>query len=149
MPLEATVRRVVDGDTIELMDGRLVRYIGIDAPEVRRREGERWVMDPEPFGLAATEANKRLVEGKWVRFGQIGAVELKKNHRRADTTSQVTITRTGPRTNYEVLLLSKDGRRLTVAGTRDERDADEAYGVAFPLAAEVARICGRELRLVE
>lgn len=62
------VRRVVDGDTIELADGRLVRYIGIDAPEVRRREQDHWVVNPEPFGLEATTANKQLVEGRTVRL---------------------------------------------------------------------------------
>ena len=62
------VRRVIDGDTIELTDGRLVRYIGIDTPEVRRKAGNRWVVDPEPFALAAAEANRRLVEGKPVRL---------------------------------------------------------------------------------
>jgi len=62
------VRRAIDGDTIQLSDGRLVRYIGIDAPEVRRKIGERWVQDPEPFGRAATEANRQLVEGKTVRL---------------------------------------------------------------------------------
>ena len=66
LPKEAVVRRVVDGDTIELQDRRLVRYIGVDAPEVRRREGYRWVFDPEPFGVTAMEENRRLVEGKRV-----------------------------------------------------------------------------------
>ena len=68
LPQEAVVRRVVDGDTIELADGRLLRYIGIDAPELRRREGMHWVMKPDPFGREAAEANKRLVEGKRVRL---------------------------------------------------------------------------------
>lgn len=67
-PELATVRRVIDGDTVELAGGRLVRYIGIDAPETRRREGEQWIDDPEPFGREATEANRRLVEGKTVRL---------------------------------------------------------------------------------
>ena len=71
------VHRVIDGDTIELTDGRLVRYIGIDAPEVRRRARpgdrewrakEQWVVDPEPFARAATEANRRLVEGEPVHL---------------------------------------------------------------------------------
>ena len=68
LPEQAHVRRVVDGDTIELQDGRLVRYIGIDTPEVRRKDGTHWVVDPEPFAEAATEANRRLVEGQTVRL---------------------------------------------------------------------------------
>lgn len=62
------MRRVIDGDTVELAGGRLLRYIGIDTPEVRRRVGEDWVDDPQPYGLAATQANRRLVEGKTVRL---------------------------------------------------------------------------------
>jgi len=75
------VRRVIDGDTIELEDGRRVRYIGIDTPEVRRKarpgdrewragESDRWVVDPEPFSRDATEFNRRLVEGRPVRLEQ-------------------------------------------------------------------------------
>jgi len=66
LPTEATVRRVIDGDTVELRDGRLVRYLGIDTPEVRYRVGERWVHDPEAFAVAAMDANRRLVEGRRV-----------------------------------------------------------------------------------
>ena len=68
LPKEAVVRRVIDGDTVELGDGRLVRYLGIDTPEMRRREGSRWVSAPEPFAQAATEANQRLVEGRTVQL---------------------------------------------------------------------------------
>jgi len=68
LPEHAVVRAVVDGDTVELADGRLVRYLGIDTPEVRRRAGGQWVRDPEPFAVAATEANRRLVEGRRVRL---------------------------------------------------------------------------------
>jgi len=67
LPVEATVRRIIDGDTVELADGRLVRYIGIDTPEVRRRVNGRWVMEPEPFALEAAAVNRELVEGKTVR----------------------------------------------------------------------------------
>ena len=62
------VRRVIDGDTVELADGRLVRYLGIDTPEVRRRIGDDWIVDPEPLARAAMEANRELVEGKAVRL---------------------------------------------------------------------------------
>lgn len=64
----ARVAEVIDGDTVALATGRLVRYIGMDAPEVRHREHGRWVYDPEPFGVAALEENRRLVEGRPVRL---------------------------------------------------------------------------------
>jgi len=62
------VAHVIDGDTITLADGRTIRYLGIDTPEVRRREGARWVRDPEPFAEEATAANRRLVGGRIVRL---------------------------------------------------------------------------------
>ncbi len=49
--------RVIDGDTIELSNGVVVRYIGIDTPEV-----------DEPLGKEATEYNRKLVEGKSIRL---------------------------------------------------------------------------------
>lgn len=57
----AIVLDVVDGDTIRVdIDGHTysVRYIGIDAPELRPTI--------EPYGVAATEANERLVAGQTV-----------------------------------------------------------------------------------
>lgn len=58
-----TVKRVVDGDTVELDTGEKVRYIGINTPESvdPRRE-------VECFGKEASEFNKKLVEGKTVRL---------------------------------------------------------------------------------
>ncbi len=57
------VARVVDGDTIELEDGRKVRYIGIDTPET---------VDPKKpvqcFGREAYLENKSLVEGKEIEM---------------------------------------------------------------------------------
>jgi micrococcal nuclease len=59
----AAVKRVIDGDTIELTDGRRVRYIGINTPET---------VDPrrtvECFGREASVKNKQLVEGKTVKL---------------------------------------------------------------------------------
>ena len=68
LPEEAWVSRVIDGDTIQLSDGHRVRYLGIDAPEVRRRVGDEWVVDPEPFAEEATAFNRQRVEGKSVRL---------------------------------------------------------------------------------
>ena len=57
------VARVIDGDTIELVGGERVRYIGIDTPET---------VDPRKpvmcFGHEASARNKELVEGKEVRL---------------------------------------------------------------------------------
>ena len=68
LPAEAVVERIIDGDTVELAGGTRLRYIGIDTPESRRREGNRWIEDPQPYAKEATEANRRLVEGKKVRL---------------------------------------------------------------------------------
>ncbi|MBI2870999.1 MAG: thermonuclease family protein [Candidatus Omnitrophica bacterium] len=65
---EAVVQKVIDGDTIELADGTRVRYIGIDTPEVHRREGEGWVLDPQPFAEEAWQFNRALVERRTVRL---------------------------------------------------------------------------------
>ena len=57
------VKRVIDGDTVELENGERVRYIGIDAPET---------VDPRKsvqcFGKEASLENKKMVEGKVVRL---------------------------------------------------------------------------------
>lgn len=53
----ATVANVVDGDTIELADGRRVRYIGINTPE-----------RDQPYYEEATGANQQLVGGKEVQL---------------------------------------------------------------------------------
>lgn len=58
-----TVAYVIDGDTIDLTDGRRVRYIGIDAPETAHAQ-----KPAECFGIAAREENKRMVDGKSVRL---------------------------------------------------------------------------------
>lgn len=62
------VSRVIDGDTIELSSGERVRYIGIDTPELRQRNGSAWVYDPRPYAEEAKEFNRNLVEGRSVRL---------------------------------------------------------------------------------
>jgi hypothetical protein len=56
------VKRVVDGDTIVLADGRRVRYLGINTPE-----------RGEPFWREARDYNERKVRGKLItlEFGQV------------------------------------------------------------------------------
>ena len=62
----AYVTRVVDADTLYTeVGGRLetVRYLGINTPRI-----EHPVFGPERYALLAREANRTLVEGKWVRL---------------------------------------------------------------------------------
>jgi micrococcal nuclease len=63
-----SVRHVVDGDTIELSSGEMVRYIGIDTPEIREKAGAKWVYEPKPYAEEAAAFNKKLVEGKVVKL---------------------------------------------------------------------------------
>lgn len=60
---EILVTKVVDGDTIQIEGGKVVRYIGIDTPET---------VDPRQsvqcFGKEASDKNKGLVAGKKVRL---------------------------------------------------------------------------------
>lgn len=57
------VSKVIDGDTIELENGERLRYIGIDTPESK---------DPRKpvqcFAEQASERNRKLVEGKLIKF---------------------------------------------------------------------------------
>ncbi|MCX5726222.1 MAG: thermonuclease family protein [Candidatus Saganbacteria bacterium] len=57
------VERVVDGDTIKLVNGEKARYIGIDTPETKHPR-----KPVQYFGKEASEANRKLVEGKTVRL---------------------------------------------------------------------------------
>lgn len=62
-----TVRWVDDGDTVVLADGRRVRYLGINCPEVAHRD-----QAGEPFGIAARRLNRSLVAGRRVRLEPAG-----------------------------------------------------------------------------
>ncbi len=54
---QVLVVRVIDGDTIELQDGRRVRYLGIDTPELG-----------EDYGVEASVRNRELVENKVIEL---------------------------------------------------------------------------------
>ncbi len=57
------VTRVIDGDTIELHDGRVVRYIGVDTPETKHPSKKQ-----ECFGIEASEFNEQMVLNKVVQL---------------------------------------------------------------------------------
>ena len=59
---DATLVRVVDGDTIRVIVGGVeerVRYIGMDTPELNTSSPAT----PDPYAAAATDANARLLAG--------------------------------------------------------------------------------------
>lgn len=62
---EYRVAEVIDGDTITIEDGKgtLVRYIGIDTPEIARQDSPG-----DPFSEEAKKLNGTLVRGKSVRL---------------------------------------------------------------------------------
>jgi len=59
------VKWVDDGDTILLTDGRRIRYIGINSPEIDHEAHDRRA---EPYGYEALRYNKRLVYKERVRL---------------------------------------------------------------------------------
>jgi len=62
------VQWVDDGDTIVLSDGRRVRYIGVNAPEIEHFSSGKQMKIGEPFGQQARDYNKKLVHLKKVRL---------------------------------------------------------------------------------
>jgi micrococcal nuclease len=58
-----TVDRVIDGDTIVLNTGEIVRYIGIDTPELKHPQ-----VGKQCYGEEAKLANEVLLEGHQVRL---------------------------------------------------------------------------------
>jgi len=58
-----SVTKVIDGDTIAIESGEVIRYIGIDTPETVHPS-----KPVECFGKEASNKNKELVEGKRVRL---------------------------------------------------------------------------------
>jgi len=59
--MEATIKRVVDGDTFELSGGEKVRMIGVDTPETVKPN-----TPVQPYGKEASDYSKELLTGKQV-----------------------------------------------------------------------------------
>lgn len=60
---EYVVRKVIDGDTIQLDTGETVKYLGIEAPQLQTKDG-----GTEFYAKEALKYNKRLVFLKKVRL---------------------------------------------------------------------------------
>lgn len=85
-----TVARVLDGDTVALVDGRKVRFVGVDAPEVGRRGqgGEpyaqeaqallaNWVARQPVIGLSY-DAQRRDHYGRTLAHGVVDGVSIER-----------------------------------------------------------------------
>jgi endonuclease YncB( thermonuclease family) len=123
-----TVARVVDGDTIELTNGRRVRYIGINTPE-----------RDQPYYPEATALNRQLVEGKNVQmefdletFDQYGR-------------SLAYIWSEGVLVNLEIVRLGScacpSGFVGTGVGERSCTDTDECYEGTHDCDSSVEAYC--------
>ena len=60
---EYVVNKIIDGDTVQLESGEIVRYLGIDSPELATRDS-----GPEFYAREAARYNKKLVFMKKVRL---------------------------------------------------------------------------------
>jgi len=53
---QGTIEFIYDGDTVQLTDGRKVRLLGIDTPEMNHRRGQA-----QPFARAALKRLRELI----------------------------------------------------------------------------------------
>lgn len=105
-PQQVAVRQVVDGDTLRLSDGRSVRMIGLNAPEIGRKG-----RTSEPYAEAAKRRLQALVNASDGRVGLVPGVESKDKYGR---TLAHIYGRNGD--NLEAVLLSEGlGYRVAVA----------------------------------
>ncbi|MFP3862038.1 thermonuclease family protein [Pseudomonas capeferrum] len=105
-PQPVVVRQVVDGDTLRLTDGRSVRMIGINAPEIGRKG-----RTSEPYAEAAKRRLQALVKASDGRVGLVPGAEAKDKYGR---TLAHIYGRNG--NNLEAQLLSEGlGYRVAVA----------------------------------
>lgn len=71
------VQRVVDGDTLRLSDGRSVRMIGLNTPELGRQG-----RSDEPFAVAARKRLQALVDASGGRVGLLPGKQAKDHYGR-------------------------------------------------------------------
>ncbi|MGC5699969.1 thermonuclease family protein [Pseudomonas sp. NFXW11] len=93
----ATVQRVVDGDTLHLSDGRRVRMLGLNAPELAGKGRAA-----EPLAKAARQRLQRLVARSG---GRVGLLPGRERHDRYGRTLAHVYDRNGR--NLEAQLLAE------------------------------------------
>ena len=73
----AEVSQIIDGDTLEISDGRRVRLIGLNAPELDDSDG-----NSQPFAAEAGSALTRLIKDSQSRIYLIPGRETRDRHGR-------------------------------------------------------------------
>ncbi len=126
---EAVVKDVHDGDTITLEDGRKVRYIGIDTPELVSKT----VKADEPFSHEARDRNKQLVLGRKVRL-EIG--DEKQDHY-GRTLAYIWIADASGKDLMVNEVLAREGLATSYPFSTNKRHAD-----LFKAAQSAARRAG-------
>jgi endonuclease YncB( thermonuclease family) len=112
-----TVQRVVDGDTLRLSDGRNVRMIGLNSPELGRQG-----RSDEPFAVAARRRLEALVA---TSEGRVGLMPGKESKDRYGRTLAHVYSDDG--TNLEAQLLAEGlGFHVAVAPNVDLVDCQRA-----------------------
>ena len=132
--MEATLVRVVDGDTIRaLVDGveERVRYIGMDTPEPRPGEPAT----PDPYAAAATEANARILAGGRL----VLETDVSERDRYGRLLRHAWIERDGTWTLVGLALLAEGLAQVSTY------PPDVKYVDAFVAAQRAARDAGRGL----
>lgn len=67
-PRLAYVAEVVDGDTVRLANGQLLRYLGLNTAESRIKTGEEWIERDSIWAKKASEFNIKLTAGKKINI---------------------------------------------------------------------------------
>ena len=110
------VRQVIDGDTLRLKDGRNVRLIGINAPEIGRKG-----RPSEPYAVAARQRLQALVKASGGRVELLPGTEPRDKYKR---TLAHVFDRSGH--NLEEQLLGEGlGYRIAVAPNTALRDCHQ------------------------
>jgi micrococcal nuclease len=133
------VSRVIDGDTVVLEGGETVRYIGIDAPEM----GKKQKGGPEFYAREAAKYNKSLVLLKKVRlefdeekkdaYGRLLAYVFVKNvfvNGELVKLGYARVMVKPPNTRYKAMLLEYQKEAMTRdAGLWQEKkqDTEQSY----------------------
>ena len=141
---EVTVTRVIDGDTVVLENGMLVRYRGVNAPE-----SGHFIKDPSPMAVEATDRNRQLVEGKRVKlqlgnpsmdaYGRVIARLTVQNVKVEESDVESLLLKEGLARILPLGLSAEDTQRFKQLETEAKQNKRGIWGVTDPFAEGKAK----------